>query len=454
MTDVSPRSFAGRLAFAYAAAAVALMLLIGTASTLFTMRLYARTMNDVIVSAARAVEMRVGRYDANRIPATRYVALLNADLGLPHVRIAVFDDHHHRISESEPLRPASGLTDAVASLLHLQPVRIPIAGGFVTVSANVDQVEDALHAYYALMAPVCVVAAILAWIAGWLITRRAVAPLRTIAAAMRRFARGDFQAVPLRAGSNDEIGDLAHSYNAALHHLRSAFAQRDRSEAEIRQFIADAGHELRTPLTVIMGYLDALEHGAVDAPGVRERVFGTLRQESRRMRLLIEKLIYLARLERGEPAAREVVDVAAIVAGVVRSVEPKHAATVEVSAITNASIVADRGEIAEAIRNLIDNAVKYAPGAPVYVGMNVDAADVVITVHDDGPGIPVADQPHVFDRFYRGHANREVEGTGLGLAIVKRAVYRYGGTIVLESRAGAGTTFTLRFPRASGCASA
>jgi two-component system OmpR family sensor kinase len=270
---------------------------------------------------------------------------------------------------------------------------------------------------------------------------------------MRRFARGDFRPAPIRSSGDDEIGELAHSYNGALHQVRSAFAERDRTEAEIRQFIADAGHELRTPLTVIMGYLDVLEDGAVDTPVVRERVFATLRQESRRMRTLIEKLIYLARLERGESSTRELVDVSAVVARVAASLAPLDVdARIDVSTVPGARVVADEADLTEAVRNLVDNALKYAPRSKVTVSTEVLGDDVVLVVRDRGPGMSERDQAHAFDRFYRGrgNGNGDVDGTGLGLAIVKRAVQRSEGTIALESREGEGTTFTIRLPRANG----
>jgi signal transduction histidine kinase len=448
MVKPPSRSFAARLAVAYAGAALGLMLLIGCASTLFTIQLYARTSNEIITSAAGTVERRIANERGRGVPVARFATRLTADLGRPRIRIAVFDQEHRLLSENAPLREAAGMVGAIASLMDLHDVEIPAPGGFVTVGANLDQLQVTLRAYWTLMLPVCVLAIVLAWAAGWVIARQAVAPLRNVSAAMRRFSRGDLQPEPIHATSDDEIGELAHSYNDALHHLRSAFAQRDRTEAEIRQFIADAGHELRTPLTVIMGYLDALEDGSVDTPAIRERVFTTLRQESRRMRLLIEKLIYLARLERGEPAAREIVDVSAVISRVAGSLQPKDAAVIEISTVPDARIVADAGEVTETVRNLVDNALKYAPGSTVSVSSEVRGNEVLIVVRDDGPGIPSDEQDHVFDRFYRGYGNREVEGSGLGLAIVKRAVHRSDGTIVLESRLGEGTQFTIRLPHA------
>jgi signal transduction histidine kinase len=319
------RSFATRVVLAYVGAAVGLMFLIGSASTYFTFQLYARTSNDVVARVTKAVERRSVRYGAQHLPLARLATLLTADLDRPRVRIAVYDQEHKLVSESAPLHEQTGMVGAIGSLMDFKRSQIPVPGGLVVVNANLDQLQDTLRAYWELMLPVGLVAVVLACAAGWAITRRALSPLRQISAAMHRFARGDFRPETIRSTGDDEIGELAHSYNGALHQVRSAFAERDRTEAEIRQFIADAGHELRTPLTVIMGYLDVLEDGAVDAPGIRERVFATLRQESRRMRVLIEKLIYLARLERGEAGNRELVDVSAVVARVAASLVPADA---------------------------------------------------------------------------------------------------------------------------------
>ncbi|MEA2785590.1 MAG: two-component system, OmpR family, sensor kinase, partial [Candidatus Eremiobacteraeota bacterium] len=375
------RSFATRVVFAYVGAAVALMFLIGSASTYFTFRLYARTSNEIIARVTEAVDRRVARYRAQHVSVTRFAPLLTADLERPRIRIAVFDENRTLLSESAPPREPIGPVGAIASLMNLHRTQTPIPGGLVVITADLNQVEDTLRAYWALMLPVGVLSVALAWLAGWTITRRALSPLRQISAAMHRFARGDFRPAPIRSTGDDEIGELAHSYNGALHQVRSAFAERDRTEAEIRQFIADAGHELRTPLTVIMGYLDVLEDGAVDAPGIRERVFATLRQESRRMRSLIEKLIYLARLERGEPTAREIVDVSAVVARVAASLAPVDAAErIEVTTVSDARVVADEADITEAVRNLVDNALKYAPESKVAISTAVDGNDVVLVV--------------------------------------------------------------------------
>jgi two-component system OmpR family sensor kinase len=435
---------------AFVGAAVGLMLLIGAASTLFTFWLYAQTSNGVIASTTRTLERRIAENARRHVSLRELAPRLTDDLGRPRIHIAVYDRDRRLIRETGPAREPAGIVGAAASLMGLHRTLISIndPGGLVVVTADLNQLERTLRAYWLWMAPVAVLAVVLAWGAGLVITRQAIAPLEQISAAMRRLADGDFRPEPLRSAADDELGELAHAYNGALHRLQSARAQRDRSEAEIRQFIADAGHELRTPLTVVMGYLDVLEDGMCEAPLVRQRVIATMRQESRRMRALIEKLIYLARLDRGEPVTRQFVDVSAVVARVVESAMPEPHAAIAVSAAPDARVVADETDIFEAIRNLLDNALKYAPGSDVAVSTTVEGDDVVIVVRDRGPGMSQQDQAHAFDRFYRGRGVDGVDGSGIGLAIVKRATERAGGSVSVESREGDGTAFTIRLPHA------
>jgi signal transduction histidine kinase len=440
--------------FGYIGAALGLMFLIGAASTVFTFALYARTSNEVIASVTRTIERRVTASRLRHLSLVELAPQITADLGRPRIRIVVYDQDRHVLSETSPPRPFTGAIGGVASLMGLQVARMPIQGGLVVVTADLDQLGETLRSYWAVMVPTGLLAILLAWFAGWAITRQAVAPLAQISAALRRFAHGDFRPEPIHSSGDDEIGELAHCFNGAIGQVHVALAERDRSESEMRQFIADAGHELRTPLTVIMGYLDVLEDGAADAPAVRARVFATLREESRRMRTLIEKLIYLARLDRGESTVRELVDVSAVVEHVVATMAPLDGSVpVAVATIPDARVVADGTDISEAVRNLVDNALKYAPGAAVNVSTALQGDEVVVIVRDDGPGMSSQDQAHAFDRFYRGHTNGEVEGTGLGLSIVKRAVQRSEGTIVLESREHEGSRFTIRLPRAHGAES-
>ncbi len=220
-----------------------------------------------------------------------------------------------------------------------------------------------------------------------------------------------------------------------------------RLEEQMRRFLADAGHELRTPLTVISGFVDVLARGGLDDPAIRERALRTLRTETHRMRRLVERLMALARLERPERAAAETVDVAEIARDAVAQVTAARHRDVDVRVTAGPALVlGDPGELHQAIGNLVDNALKYGADTPVTVDVGDDGEHVLVGVRDHGPGIPEREQPHVFERFFRGQDAASVEGTGLGLAIVERAAARAGGSVRLQSSAETGTSFTLVLP--------
>jgi two-component system OmpR family sensor kinase len=300
--------------------------------------------------------------------------------------------------------------------------------------------------------PIGVLAVIVAWLIGRRITARAIGPLVDVTRSLQTIAAGDLERGKL-ISSGGELRDLTTAYNDVVLRLASATAERRQTESQMRQFIADAGHELRTPLTVIMGYLDLLRSGGLraDRSGA-ERAYETMLEESRRMRGLIERLILLARLDRPPAEERKgVVDIRALAARAARAVSPVDSAqrvTVRDGAV-RALTFGDEAELYEAIKNIIDNAVKYAPNAPVDVSVERDDATLTLYVNDAGPGMEPQDLAHAFDRFYRGSGKYDVEGSGLGLAIAKRAVERAGGSLDLQSAAGEGTRVTMKLPALS-----
>jgi signal transduction histidine kinase len=169
------------------------------------------------------------------------------------------------------------------------------------------------------------------------------------------------------------------------------------------------------------------------------------------MRASIDNLILLARLERPSGARTEPVDVGAVARRAAEALEPLAGRDRIVLNVQSASAVgeADEGELYEAIKNVIENAVRYAPGSPVVIEVASSDADVSVAVSDRGPGMEPQDLQHAFDRFYRGTSRTNAEGSGLGLAIAKRAIERVGGAIALESRPGEGTRVTMSIPRVS-----
>jgi len=165
------------------------------------------------------------------------------------------------------------------------------------------------------------------------------------------------------------------------------------------------------------------------------------------MRGLIDKLVFLARLEQPPRRAQDRVDVGAVAQDVVevfRAAGLGERLRLERSGA--ATVIADESEIYEALRNVVDNALKYAPGSPVAVRVAADSEHVTATVADQGPGMSADERVHAFERFYRGVPRGAVDGSGLGLAIAKRAIERANGGILLASEPGVGTTVTLQLP--------
>ena len=216
-------------------------------------------------------------------------------------------------------------------------------------------------------------------------------------------------------------------------------------------FVANASHELRTPLAAIIGYVETLlTPKAGNDPATRERFLEIIRHEALRMQHLVEDLMSLSRIEavKHEVPSDEV-DVAVLAREVTG--EFREGSDVSVSANCDSAIIAgDRGQIAQVIRNLIDNALKYGkPGGPVHVTLEATHTGwLSVTVRDEGDGIAPEHLPRLTERFYRADTSRSraAGGTGLGLSIVKHIVERHRGRFDITTRLGEGTTASLMLP--------
>jgi signal transduction histidine kinase len=225
----------------------------------------------------------------------------------------------------------------------------------------------------------------------------------------------------------------------------AALERRRLAETQYRRFLADAGHELRTPLTIVIGYIDVLaEHvDANDAKG--ERIVEGMRAETKRMRSLVEKMLQLSRLE-ARASLPQPIDVAATVAEVTVELRRQNPGrTIAAFCEPGLTVTCDEDDLFEALRNLAENALRYAPDSDVRISTARENGSARIDVADRGPGIVASDQPHVFERFYRGAASDGIHGSGLGLSIVRGVAERWGGTVSFVSGSD-GTCFTLSLP--------
>lgn len=248
-----------------------------------------------------------------------------------------------------------------------------------------------------------------------------------------------------QVNGTDEIARLATEFNSLTDRLQT-------TEEARRRFVSDASHEMKTPLAGIQLLTDSiLQTENIDPDTTREFV-ADIGDEARRLGRITEDLLRLSRLDSGaeEPAVR--VLPCQVLERVVRMLQPvahQREVTLTWQADTAAAVRATEGDIHQILYNLMENAVKYTPaGGHVHTEITVEGERVVLTVQDNGIGIPEADLPHIFERFYRVDKarSRQIGGTGLGLSIVGETVERRGGTVEVSAVSGGGTVFTVRFP--------
>ena len=228
---------------------------------------------------------------------------------------------------------------------------------------------------------------------------------------------------------------------------------------KIRQdFVANASHELRTPLSIIIGYLENLMDGDIAEPAETKRAFAVMKKHGDRLASIVEDLLVISRMESGDTGAVKIedFDFHSCAQDVIHRLSPVIASNdadvrVSVEAQASAIIHGDRFYWDQILFNLVSNALKenHAKELEILIKLKQEAGISEIQVRDNGVGIPHADLPFVFKRFYRvaRHHGKEVKGTGLGLSIVKRAVEAHQGTITVHSRPGIETVFTIRVPR-------
>jgi signal transduction histidine kinase len=285
---------------------------------------------------------------------------------------------------------------------------------------------------------------LIAVVSGIYISRRILRPIRDITDTAKEIEVTDLGKRIRETGGNDELHELARTFNHMLNRIQTGFEQQ-------RRFVADASHELRTPITVISGYADMLDRWGKQDPAALEEGIGAIKSEAANMHALIEKLLFLAKADQG----RQVLDKTAVameplIAEIVhetRLIAPDH----HIELINNdpATVHADAASLKEMLRIFIENSIKYTPaGGKISIESRQNNGQLVITVQDSGIGIPEEDQAKIFDRFYRVDKSRTkaTGGTGLGLSIARWIAEQHDSTINLSSTYGDGTTVMVTIP--------
>ncbi|WP_166232128.1 sensor histidine kinase [Propioniciclava coleopterorum] len=374
------------------------------------------------------------------------------------------------------------LTDAVMERLEgLEPsrqpadVRLPSLGDYRVITQQVGggrvvitglpmaQVTASIFAIVAATATLTLLAILIAFLAARSVVERSLRPLARLAGTATQVSALDLRsgevAVPVRVDERDadprsEVGRVGLAFNHMLDNVEGALAARQRSETKVRQFVADASHELRNPLAAIRGYAELTRRERAETPETTAHALGRIESESIRMSRLVDDLLLLARLDAGPAIASGPTVLNSLLADAVsdaRAAGPDHLWSL---AMPQDEVVAraDRHRLHQVVANLLANARTHTPaGTRVEAGLTVAGPEAVITVRDDGPGVPPDIVDHVFERFTRAETSRVrrsgTQSTGLGLAIVSAVMEAHGGSVSVESRPGA-TCFTLRIPLA------
>jgi two-component system OmpR family sensor kinase len=334
-----------------------------------------------------------------------------------------------RISERGSAQTPAGRLEYLAVPLQTSG---DLAGVFVVAELRDPEqreLESAIFAIGAVGAAVLLLGSIMAWrLAGGVLR-----PVRAVTETARSLSETDLsRRIPV--DGTDEVAQLAATFNEMLDRLERAFATQ-------RRFLDNAGHELRTPITIVQGHLELLE----EDPEPRRQTLALVMDELDRMSRMVNELLELAKSEAPDFLAPEPVELATLT----------HELHAKASALPGGWVleqsgegvlVVDRQRLTQALMQLAENAVRHAgTEQPIAIGSALADGEARIWVRDRGPGIDPDDQPQLFDRFTRGRGG-EREGAGLGLAIVQAIAEGHGGRVEVESRRGAGATFTIIVP--------
>ncbi|WP_326796620.1 HAMP domain-containing histidine kinase [Streptomyces sp. NBC_01808] len=319
-----------------------------------------------------------------------------------------------------------------------------IPGVAYTVGRPLSEVTDPLDTLALVLTLLAAGGVVASGVAGVALARAGLRPVERLTHTVEHIARTEDLAVEIPVEGDDEIARLSRSFNA----MTAALAT---SQERQQQLIADAGHELRTPLTSLRTNIELLarseESGRELPPRQRRELLESVTAQMTELAALIGDLQELSRPDAAPDKAQlEVVALDEIAERAVRRVRLR-APEVRIDAeLAPWFVRAEPAALERAVVNLLDNAVKFSPaGSRVEVGLGGDG---LLRVRDHGPGIPEAELPHVFERFWRSPSARSRPGSGLGLSIVARTVQQAGGTVELRRAAGGGTEALLRLPGA------
>jgi len=317
----------------------------------------------------------------------------------------------------------------------------------IEVGASMQPLRDVLHRLVILLAVTLAAGGVVAIGGGYLLVRRALAPVDKIARSAEQITLHNLKERLPVSKTGDELERLTVSLNHMIAHLEDALEHN-------RRFIADASHELRTPLTIMRGELEQIVDETRSEPEVQETAASVL-EEVQRLARIVEGLFAVSRLDAGEAQQQwlpfDLAELAASTAEQMCLLAEDKGISITTNAHAEVLVEGDRARVKQVVVNLLDNAIKYTPaGGNVRLTVNAANGKAVLEVEDNGVGIPVEAKPHIFERFFRVEKarSRERGGAGLGLSIAKSICSAHAGRIAFQSTEGAGSCFRVELPLA------
>lgn len=331
-------------------------------------------------------------------------------------------------------------------------------GRVIAVAFDLSDVQHTVRSLVWLQIGIGAAVLLVVGLASYAVVYRSLRPLIEVEQIAAAIAGGQLDRRIPERDPRTEVGRLSLALNGMLAQLQRAVAS-SRSSAEkartsedrMRRFITDASHELRTPLTTIRGFAELYRQGA--ARDV-EMLMSRIESESRRMGLLVDDLLLLARMEAQRPLERHRVDLLALATDAVhdaRAIAPERKILLEVfDGPGTPEVLGDEARLRQVLGNLVTNALEHTPeSADVTVRVGTEGDHAVLEVADEGPGMSQQDAQRIFERFYRTDSSRARAsgGTGLGLSIVDSLVYAHGGRVTVRTAPGQGCRFHVTLPR-------
>ncbi len=330
-----------------------------------------------------------------------------------------------------------------------QPYPIP-RGTRLVIAISTSEMNSTLGRLDRLEMVIGLIVVAVAGGLAWALVRVEMRPLRRIEDTAAAIAAGDLSRRVDAADPGTEVGRLGESLNAMLVQIEAAFEERRASENRLRRFVADAGHELRTPLTSVRGYAELFRRGGASHPDDVGMMMARIESEARRMGVLVEDLLLLAKLDEGRPLARHRVALSDLVSEMAGDQDALHPEwPVDMHIEPGVEITGDELRIRQAVANLLANVRAHTPrGTHANVTVAMRDGMAMVEVADHGPGIPPDVRRRVFERFFRADPSRSRAsgGSGLGLSIVAAIAAAHGGRVEAESPESGGATFRILLP--------